>query len=211
MTIQAEFVRTLYPIIEKEAKARGYNFPVSILAQAAKESNWGKSLLSSKYFNFFGMKCGSKWGGASVSIKTKEEYTQGVLTTITDNFRVYDSIESGIIGYFDFINTARYSNLRNATSEVNFFELLRDDGYFTSSSYVQSIGAFLKQCHDILNDKEEETEPVKYEGLVGVLNDLVEYIVTETINKKYGNGDDRKRALGEYYSIIQERVNRRLR
>lgn len=217
MTIQQQFCNDLYPHIVRECQSRGYKYPVAILAQAAKESNWGQSELSRKYYNFFGMKAGASWAGVKVDMKTKEEYTAGNLTTVNASWRVYGDIASGISGYFDFISTKRYSNLKDATSEVNYFELLREDGYFTSSTYVSTIQKWLDACHLFLGqpitngEDEKETTVIKYDGLIGVLDDLVDYIVGEVINKKYGNGDDRKRALGEYYTLIQDKVNRRLK
>lgn len=44
-----------------------------------------------------------------------EEYTPGTLTQIKDNFRVYDNMEEGVKGYFEFIQLSRYQNLRGIT------------------------------------------------------------------------------------------------
>lgn len=136
-----KFVRTIYKLIKEECINRGYNQCVSIAitAQAILESGYGKSVLSSKYHNYFGMKCGSYWKGKSVSMSTKEEYEVGTLTTIKDNFRVYDSMEEGVKGYFDFINTKRYSNLKEATSYKEYIMLIKADGYATSSKYVDNV------------------------------------------------------------------------
>jgi murein L,D-transpeptidase YcbB/YkuD len=82
------------------------------------------------------MKCGNSWKGKSVNMQTKEEYSKGTLSTIRDNFRVYDSVEEGIKGYFDFISTKRYANLKNATTPQQYLEMIRADGYATSYTYV---------------------------------------------------------------------------
>lgn len=68
----------------------------AITAQAMVESAWNTSSLSKKYFNFFGMKCGSGYKGASVNMCTKEEYKVGVVTNTRANFRAYKSLEEGI-------------------------------------------------------------------------------------------------------------------
>ena len=81
------------------------------------------------------MKCGSSWKGKSVNLKTKEEYNSQ-LVSIRDNFRVYDSIEEGVVGYFNFISTKRYENLKQANSPRQYLEFIKQDGYATSSSYV---------------------------------------------------------------------------
>lgn len=135
---QKEFINNIGYIIQEEAKARGYKVCSPIIAQACLESNYGVSLLSARWHNYFGLKCGSAWKGASVNLSTKEEYTQGQLTTIRDNFRAYSSMEEGVKGYFDFVSTKRYSNLKNATTPKAYLEYIKADGYATASSYVNS-------------------------------------------------------------------------
>ena len=134
-----EFINTIAPLIVAEGKKRGYSVFSTVIAQAIIESNSGKSILGYKYHNYFGMKCGSRWKGKSVNLKTKEEYTVGTLTTIKDNFRVYDSIEEGVKGYYDFISTKRYANLKESKTYVEYAENLKADGYATSSKYVNTL------------------------------------------------------------------------
>ena len=135
---QKQFIERIGPIIQEEAKARGYKVCSPIIAQACVESAYDTSLLSMKYHNYFGLKCGSSWKGKSVNLKTKEEYTVGSLTTIRDNFRAYDDMVSGVSGYFDFINTKRYANLKSASTPKEYLELIKRDGYATSSTYVNT-------------------------------------------------------------------------
>lgn len=136
----SSFINQIAPLIQNEAKNRGYHVASPIIAQAMTESvkSEGLSLLASRYHNYFGLKCGSSWRGKSVNLKTKEEYTVGTLTTIRDNFRVYDSMADGVVGYFDFINTKRYENLHEAPTPMIYLQLIKSDGYATSSSYVQT-------------------------------------------------------------------------
>ena len=138
-TTKDNFIKTIAPIVQKYCKQYGYKYASPIIAQACCESAYGTSWISkAPYFNYFGMKCGSKWTGRSVSAKTKEEYTIGKLTSITDNFRAYDNMEQGIEGYFKFISSSRYSNLKSAASPQNYLELIKADGYATSSTYVKT-------------------------------------------------------------------------
>ena len=134
---QKEFINNIGYIIQEEAKRRGYKVCSPIIAQACLESNYGVSQLSSRWHNYFGMKCGSAWKGPSVNLATKEEYNSQ-LVNIRDNFRVYSSMEEGVKGYFDFISTKRYSNLMGATTPKEYLENIKKDGYATSSSYVSS-------------------------------------------------------------------------
>lgn len=132
------FIATIVPYIQKEAKARGYKICSTVIAQAIIESKYGESGLA-KYHNYFGLKCGSSWKGASVNMKTKEEYTVGSLTTISSNFRAYKDMESGVKGYYDFISTKRYANLKTAKDYQEYAIMLKADGYATSSTYVSTL------------------------------------------------------------------------
>jgi hypothetical protein len=84
------------------------------------------------------MKCGSSWKGDGVNLTTKEEYKVGTLTTIKDNFRVYANMEEGVKGYFNFISSSRYSNLKSAITAKQYLEYIKADGYATSSTYVNT-------------------------------------------------------------------------
>ena len=95
---QKQFINEIAYIIQEEAKARGYQVCSPIIAQACIESAYGTSSLGYRWHNYFGMKCGSSWKGKSINLSTKEEYQPGQLTTIRDNFRVYDSMEEGVKG-----------------------------------------------------------------------------------------------------------------
>ena len=206
---KADFFETVAPIIIREANARGYKYPSAIIAQAACESNWGKSQLSAKYHNYFGMKCGSKWKGKSVNMKTKEEYTKGTLSTIRDNFRAYDSLEEGIKGYFDFIDCTRYKNLKVATSCKDYITKLKNDGWATSSTYISTLSKIV-----------EGNNLTKYDNVKGVTVEVVPQIKTnqqiaeEVIAGKWGNGLVRKQRLeaaGYDIAAIQGIVNKMLK
>ena len=132
------FINEIAYIIQEEAKARDYKVCSPIIAQACIESAFGTSSLGYRWHNYFGMKCGSPWKGKSVNLSTKEEYVPGQLSTIRDNFRVYDSMENGVKGYFDFISTKRYANLKEAKTPKEYLELIKKDGYATSNSYVNT-------------------------------------------------------------------------
>jgi peptidoglycan hydrolase-like protein with peptidoglycan-binding domain len=132
------FIGEISPLIQKYAKLYGYKVASPIIAQACIESAYGTSSLGYKYHNYFGMKCGSSWKGKSVNLTTKEEYTVGNYTTIKDNFRVYDSMEEGVKGYFNFISGSRYANLKSATTAKQYLEFIKADGYATSSTYVNT-------------------------------------------------------------------------
>lgn len=132
------FIKQIAPLIQKEAKARGYKVCSPIIAQACKESGFNTSGLSKKYNNYFGLKAGSTWKGARVKLKTKEEYKKGILTEIYDYFRCFADMVEGVKGYFYFISSKRYANLKSAATPLEFLNRIKEDGYCTSSTYVES-------------------------------------------------------------------------
>lgn len=136
---QAEaFIAKIAPLIRAEAEKRGYHTCAAVIAQAIIESAAGTSGLA-KHHNYFGLKCGSSWKGASVNMKTLEEYMVGTMTTIRDNFRAYPNMAEGVKGYYDFISTKRYANLKTASDYQQYATLIKADGYATSSTYVKTL------------------------------------------------------------------------
>lgn len=204
-----EFVSTIAPIIVREGKARGYHIFSPVIAQAVIESAYGQSGLSANYNNFFGLKCGSSWKGKSVNLKTKEEYTVGNVTTIRDNFRVYDSVEAGVKGYYDFISMTRYANLRTATTPLQYCQYLKADGYATSSTYVNTLMNTINNLGLTKYDQEGYNDNVQV-ATSSTSKKSNDTIAQEVIDGMWGNGDDRRNRLttaGYDYSVIQNLVN----
>ena len=192
-----QFIETIAPLIQDEAKARGYKVCSPVIAQAAIESAYGTSKLASIWFNLFGMKCGSSWKGKSVNLATKEEYNSQ-LVSIRDNFRVYDSLEDGIKGYYDFISTNRYANLKTANTAEEYLKLIKQDGYATSSSYVTT-------CMNVVNRYELDK---KYDGYIA--KPITPELIEKVIQGDYGNGKARETKLtaeGYIYSDVRKKIN----
>lgn len=158
---KTEFIERIAGYVEKYAYVYGIMVHSPIIAQAILESGWGESKLASLYHNYFGLKCGTKWTGKSVNMKTSEEYTPGVHTQIRDNFRVYDSMEEGVRGYFEFIQLDRYRNLRGVTDPQQYLENIKADGYATSSTYVDNLMKLVRQYNLTQYDKNAGKEDVK--------------------------------------------------
>ena len=215
MSIQEEFINAIAPIIVKEAKARGYQFPSAIIGQACLESAYGRSSLSQKYHNYFGLKAGKYWSGGKVNLKTQEEYTPGTYTDIVDAFRIYPDMESGVVGYFDFIKYSRYSDLKQATSALDYINRLGADGYYTSSSYADTFIKIYNTYSLYTWDTEtmESAKPIESATLVNdvyiqSLSTALDVVATRVIAGDYGNGENRKLKLGQYYELVQDRVNK---
>ena len=195
------FIARIAPLIQEESKARGYLVCSPIIAQAIIESGADTSLLAYKFHNYFGMKCGSSWKGTSVNLKTKEEINS-TLVSIRDNFRTYPDMLSGVKGYFDFISTKRYSNLKSAATPKEYLERIKADGYATSSRYVQTNMDCIKKYD--LDKWDWNTQKEK----------SIDEIAQEVIDGKWGNGADRRQRLrvaGYNPSMVQLKVNELLK
>ena len=204
-----EFIEQIAKYVKKYAYVYGIEVHSPIIAQAILESGWGKSTLASKYHNYFGLKCGSGWKGKSVNMITKEEYKVGTMTSIRDNFRVYDSMEDGVKGYFEFINTSRYSNLKGVKSPEEYALRIKFDGYATSSKYVDNI---MRVIHDnkLTRFDRNGDGNMKKEELTGKIltgDEIIDIVARRTIIGDYGTGEQRRKKLGKLYSVVQKRVN----
>ena len=214
-----EFIEQIADCVEKYAYVYGIEVHSPIIAQAILESGWGKSTLASKYHNYFGLKCGGAWKGKSVNMATKEEYKVGTLTNIRDNFRVYDSMEAGVKGYFDFINTSRYANLRGVKNPEEYVRRIKADGYATSSTYVDTLLRVIRDNNLTRFDtdepkheesKKEDGDDMRKEELTGDIlsgKEIIDILAKRVIKGDDGNGQERKNKLGDLYSVVQKRVN----
>lgn len=129
-------------------------------AQFILECGYGKSELAQNANNCFGMKkflsgntwSGSTWDGKSVyTKKTKEEYTPGVLTEITADFRKYPKVEDSIADHSAYLLGAmngskkRYEGLAGCTDYKKAAQLIKDGGYATSSTYVEKLCSIIER------------------------------------------------------------------
>lgn len=174
----SSFIEQIAPILQKEAKRRGYKVVSPSIAQALQESlspksKSGLSQLAEKYHNYHGMKCGQYWlkqGRPSVSLKTGEEYKPGVITQITDYFRVFPDMETGLIGYYDFLDMKRYAKIRDAATPEKYMAEIKAASYCTSSTYINNCLAKidkydLTKYDDVFADKKPaETRPTLRRG-----------------------------------------------
>ena len=215
----SEFIEQIATYVKKYVYLYGIEVHSPIIAQAILESGWGKSSLASKYHNYFGLKCGGAWKGKSVNMATQEEYTAGVMTDIRDNFRVFDSMEDGVKGYFDFINYSRYANLKGVKDPEEYCRRIKADGYATSSKYVDSLLRVIRENNltrfdtDEPNNEEpkkEDGDDMRKEELTGDIltgAEIIEILAKRVIKGDYGNGQERREKLGDLYSVVHSRVN----
>jgi flagellar protein FlgJ len=140
-----DFISKLRPHAEAAARELGVD-PNALLAQAALETGWGRSVPCNANgecsFNLFGIKAGSQWSGATVNVPTLE-FEEGVAVRKVERFRAYDSPADSFRDYAALIrDSSRYANARGAGDNVEAFATaLQQGGYATDPHYAQKIAA----------------------------------------------------------------------
>ena len=140
-----EFVQQLWPCAEEAGRELGID-PKHLLAQAALETGWGKSLPcdanGNPSYNFFGIKAGGDWQGGSVSVKTLE-FEGGVPVPRQAKFRSYDSAADSFRDYVSVLrDNPRYAAALNTGSDAKAFATaLQKGGYATDPAYAQKIAS----------------------------------------------------------------------
>ena len=133
------------PVAKEVAGDLGISHKI-VLAQAALESGWGKSVKSN---NYFGIKSHGKAGGKDV---ITHEVINGKRVKITDSFRQYDTPEDSIRGYGQFLkDNQRYKQFLEAGASGNEntqLSALQSSGYATDPKYGQKLAAIMKGIPD---------------------------------------------------------------
>jgi N-acetylmuramoyl-L-alanine amidase len=159
-----EFVEAIAKAVQKIAPEFNILVYSPVIAQAILESGWGTSN-KAKYNNFFGLKY--REGRVTCHNGTfvdgsQEQNPDGSYVPITDQWYSFATLEDGVRGYFQFINTSRYSNLKNVTDWEKYIELIREDGYATSLSYVENIKNVVKNNNLTKYDKKEDKQMTNF-------------------------------------------------
>lgn len=143
------FINEVAPLAQKAYKTLGKVLPSVCIGMACIESGFGYgtdgSRLMYKHNACWGQKVGTGktatkyWSGKFYSAKTKEEYTIGVHTTITDAFRAYDTLEQGCFNFYELLNTSLYKKVTSGVDYVVQMQQIKDANYMTSSTEVNSV------------------------------------------------------------------------
>ena len=137
-----EFFKKYYNFAVSATTGSGLS-PILILSQAYVESGAGKSLLATKYNNFFGVKADKSWQGKTVTLKTKEQTKAGQVYTIFDKFRIYNSPGESFIEQIKFLKSnPRYTKAGLFTYPDNYLkqaDTLQKAGYATDINYAKLL------------------------------------------------------------------------
>jgi len=146
---QASFISQVWPQAEEAAQQLGVH-PVSLVAQAALESNWGRSVPRSasgaSSNNLFGIKASSSWTGAAVTART-QEFQDGAPAPANAAFRAYASPGESFQDYVAVLRAnPRFSAaLGSGNSVSGFATALQQGGYATDPDYARKVQAVAGQ------------------------------------------------------------------
>jgi peptidoglycan hydrolase FlgJ len=142
---QQSFVRSLWPQAQQAGQQLGID-PRSLIAQAALETHWGRSVpqdaAGTSSNNLFGIKASRGWAGPSVTAPT-QEYQNGAPTETQAQFRAYASPTQSLQDYVELLqNNPRYASALHTGGDVQAFAAgLQRGGYATDPDYARKIGA----------------------------------------------------------------------
>ena len=145
----ADFVASLMPMAEQAAAKIGVDARY-LVAQAALETGWGKSIIRTRdgesSHNLFGIKSHGSWEGESARVLTTE-YKGGKAVKEAASFRAYDSYAQSFDDYVSFLqNNGRYEKALNVTENPErFVKELQQAGYATDPNYARKISQIARK------------------------------------------------------------------
>lgn len=143
------FVATMLPMAQQAAERIGVD-PLYLVAQAALETGWGKSVMrqqdGSSSHNLFGIKATGSWQGAQARAITSE-FKGGQMVKETADFRSYDSYQDSFHDLVTLLQSNnRYKDVLNAADKPEqFVRELQKAGYATDPEYASKISQIAKQ------------------------------------------------------------------
>lgn len=137
------FIDKVYPHARAAAERLGVD-PKVLVAQAALETGWGRTLDKAGN-NLFGIKATGAWQGERRELAT-HEVRQGVSQAERAAFRAYGSVADSFDDYTRLISTQpRYERARAVADKPEaFVEALQQAGYATDPKYARKLQSLLR-------------------------------------------------------------------
>ena len=145
---QQEFVTSLAPHAKRNAQRLGTS-PDAIVAIAALETGWGRSMITDangkNSHNLFGIKANTRDDRYATSLTT--EYVNGTAHKQHANFKTFDNDADAVDGFAEFIlANPRYTKaLEHAGDSDRFLEELQHAGYATDPKYADKAKSIMRQ------------------------------------------------------------------
>lgn len=167
-----QFIEEIAQYVIKYAPQFNIKVVSPIIAQACLESGYGTGIYNDNRnkvrnpitgewrHNYFGMKyrpnrvtCNKGYFNASGS----EQKADGHYEPIETDWYSFDSMEMGVLGYFQFTNCSIYSSIHGVTDPYQYLVNIKACGYATSQKYVENVWNTLQSNNLTRFDKEVAT------------------------------------------------------
>ena len=153
----SDFIERIAMCVQRYAPSYSIAVHSPIIAQAILESASGTSELAIRANNYFGLKFRAGRCSTCIGIYEKigsEQNKDGSYVSTSMQWCKFADMEGSVIGYFDFINTPNYANLKGVTDPKTYLENIKADGYATSLKYVENLMAVIEKYDLTKYDKE---------------------------------------------------------
>ena len=159
---QQAFIDKIAPLCIKYAKKYGFKVASAGIAQACLESGYGTGVypdnrnkvinpLTGEWrHNYFGLKyrpnrvnCNNGYFNSTGT----EQHADGSYTPTTTDWYKFESLEKGVEGYYQFINTANYAKVKAATDPLTYLQEIKKAGYASSLNYVENVYKVVENCN----------------------------------------------------------------
>ena len=164
---QQAFINKIGPLCVKYAKKYGFKVASPAIAQACLESTYGTSP-KALHHNYFGLKyrenrltCNNGFfldGGS-------EQNPDGSYRPVYTQWFNFDDMESGVEGYYQFINIPNYAKVKTAGDPLTYLQEIKNAKYATSQNYVQNVYKVVQTWNltkfDAAVSVQEKVEPVQ--------------------------------------------------
>lgn len=164
-TSKDEFIAAMLPMAEQAAEKIGVDARY-LVAQAALETGWGKSIIrqqdGTSSHNLFGIKSHNSWDGESARVLTTE-FKGGKAVKEAASFRSYDSYAHSFEDYVSFLQSnGRYEKALDATQNPEqFARELQKAGYATDPQYARKVAQIARQMSTYQTIASSDTAPTR--------------------------------------------------
>lgn len=152
------FLEAILPAARKAAETLGVS-PKAVLAQAALETGWGRSVPraadGSSSHNLFGIKANERWRGPRVEQMTTE-FVDGQAQRQVESFRAYGSPADSIADHARLLaNSPRYAAVRGTGDDIAAYGMaLQRGGYATDPQYARKLEAVAATVERLMAERE---------------------------------------------------------
>lgn len=168
---QQEFIQQIAGYCQKYAQKYGFKVASPAIAQACLESAYGTSS-KAKYHNYFGLKYRPnrvKVSNGAFTDSSAEQNLNGTYVGITTQWFSFPTMETGVEGYYQFIDIPNYLKVKTAETPKEYLTAIKNAGYATSLKYVDNVMAVvnkwnLTQYDNFNNANEINIKPVTTTG-----------------------------------------------